>query len=103
MKGKIAEVVRAYADDHIYTVRGTYRLTDKEFRTSKLPIAVRARTLVIKRLLADGFNIREVCTFTGMAFGMVERRVYPDRRFRNNELRKLYRAREKQATLEVRA
>lgn len=103
MKGKIADVVQAYANDVIYTVRGTYRLTDADFRKSKLPIAVRARTLVIKRLLVDGFTITEIRQFTGMKTGMIERRVYPTRRDRENELRKIAYHAKKRAALEVRA
>jgi hypothetical protein len=89
MNGKIADVVRAYANDHIYIVRGTSRLTDNEFRTSKTPLAVRARTIVIKRLMADGFTATEVARFTGMKIGMIERRTHPKQRDRGNELRRL--------------
>lgn len=103
MNGKIAAVVQAYADDVIYTVRGTSRLTEAEFRKSKLPIAVRARTLVIKRLMADGFTATEVQRFTGFKHGMIERRIHPDWRERNNELRKLSYRVKKQAALEARA
>lgn len=102
MKGKIAAVVKAYADDHIYIVRGTSRLTDAEFRTSKTPIAVRARTIVIKRLMADGFTATEVARYTGLRIGMIERRIHPEQRDRGNYLRKLAYHAKKQAASEVR-
>ena len=93
MKGRIAEIVQEYVDAVIRTVRAQHSITEKDFRVCKRPMSVRARTMVIRRLSADGFTATEVCQFTGMKKGLVERRLYPEQRARCNELRKLaYRA-----------
>lgn len=102
MMGKIADVVQAYADGVIRSVRITNHLTEREFRESKCPMAVRARTLVIKRLMTDGFTATEVRRFAGFKPGMIERRIHPEWRDRSNELRKLSYRVKKRAALEAR-
>ena len=102
MKGKIAEMVQAYVDATMSTVMAEHGLIEPEFRKSKCPMAVRARTIVIRRLKADGLGTTAISQFTGMRKGLIERRMYPEQRARGNELRKLaYRA-QKQA-MEARA
>lgn len=93
MKGRIAEIVQEHADAIIRTVRAEHSLTEEEFRKSKCPMAVRARTIVVKRMLADGFCRMEIARFSRMGKGLIDRRLYPEQRARCNELRKLaYRA-----------
>lgn len=102
MKGKIAEIVQAHVDGIIRTVRAEHSLTEGEFRKSKCPMAVRARTIVVKRMLADGFCRMEIAKFSRMGKGLIDRRLYPEQRARGNELRKkLYRTRK--AEIEARA
>lgn len=102
MKGRIAAIVQEYVDAVVLSVRGLHGITEKDFRQCKRPMSVRARTMVIRRLIADGLTPTEICQFTGMKKGLVERRLYPEQRARGNELRKrLYRTRK--AEMEARA
>lgn len=87
MKGKIKAIVDDYAASIIKAVMGEYKIGTVDFHKAQFIHCIKARAVAIKRLHADGFEIKEISRVMQVDRGTVAYRLNP-------EFRKRKRARE---------
>ncbi len=82
LKGKILSIVDDYAASVIKAVMEEHQVGRADFESSKVPHFARARADAIKRLSADGFNIKAIARAMGMQTTSIEYHVYPNAKAR---------------------